>query len=158
MLFATWLMLVDQISVISVALGLVGVVLATLLFERLLLPAPGRRSLLDMWERTLALSRVLLLFSIEAFWASGKLAIIALKPKARFKPGVVRVPTTLSNQSAIIVLANLISLSPGTLTLDFDSEERCYYIHCIDVGDLHGGGDGRELIERFEEPLRRVFE
>jgi multicomponent Na+:H+ antiporter subunit E len=139
-------------------LGLVGIVFSTIIFGRVFLPGGKNRSVLDLLARGLALGCLIPVFLFEAMRAAVKLAFMAVQPRLCFQPGVVRVPTTLENSAAITLLANLITLSPGTLTLDFSFEERCYYIHCIDVRGLDGEAGRRALIARFEEPLRRIFE
>ena len=158
LLLGTWIVLVGQLSVPSLALGLLGCALATFIFGQLFLPGGGSQSLPDLLRRTSLLGCLFPIFLCEAFRSALKLAWMALQPKLSFQPGIVRVPTRLTSQSAITLLANLITLSPGTLTLDFDSEKRCYFIHCIDVRGLDGEAGRRALIARFEEPLRRIFE
>lgn len=158
LLMGTWLILVGRFSVPSLALGLVGIALATLVFGQVFLAGGKHRSVPDLLRRAFALACFAPVFLAEAFRAAVKVAYRAVQPRLSFQPGIVRVPTTLTNPSAITLLANLITLSPGTLTLDFDREEGCYYIHCIDVRDLDGEAGRRALIARYEEPLRRIFE
>ncbi len=158
LLFCTWLLLVGRLDLPAIALGLLGIVLATLLFGQMFLPGVSSHSVPDLLARAAALARLVPVFLWEAARAAVKLAYMALQPKLRFQPGIVRVPTTLENPAAITLLANLITLSPGTLTLDFDFDERCYYIHCIDVRRLAGKAGRRDLIVRYEAPLRRIFE
>ncbi len=158
LLLGMWIILVGRLSIPTLALGLVGIVLATHLFGQIFLHGVKSRSLPDLLARALAFLRLVPVFLLEAFRAAVNLVCMTLQPKLCFKPGVIRVPTTLKNPAAITLLANLVTLSPGTLTLDFDREEGCYYIHCIDVRDLDGEAGRRALIARYEEPLRRIFE
>lgn len=48
----------------------------------------------------------------------------------RIRPGIVRVPTGLKNDFGIALLANSITLTPGTLSVDVD-DKRNLYVHCI---------------------------
>lgn len=49
----------------------------------------------------------------------------------RFKPAIVKVDTGLKSETGTVVLANSITLTPGTLTVDMDSENHNLYIHCL---------------------------
>lgn len=158
LLIGMWMILAGRIGPASLALGVVGIVIATVVFGQIFLPGGRNRSLADLLARAFALGCLVPIFLFEALRAATKLAFMAMQPQLRFEPGVIRVPTTLKSRSAMTLLANLITLSPGTLTLDFSFEERCYYIHCIDIRNLHGEAGRRALIAQFEEPLRRVFE
>ncbi len=158
LLFATWILLTGRLSAASLALGLLGIVLATLLFGQMFLPGVSGHSVPDLMRRVVAVLGLVPMFLVQAARAAVKLAYMALQPKLGFQPGVVRVPTTLKSSAAITLLANLVTLSPGTLTLEVDYDERCYYIHCIDVRRLAGRTGRRDLIARYEAPLRRIFE
>ena len=50
-------------------------------------------------------------------------------------PGIVKIPTKLKGDYAQAMLANSITLTPGTITLDIIEEngETAYYVHCLDV-------------------------
>ncbi|HSV30860.1 MAG TPA: Na+/H+ antiporter subunit E [Atribacteraceae bacterium] len=60
-------------------------------------------------------------------------ALLVLKPRLVIKPGFVRIKTTLQEDSSIALLANSITLTPGTLTVDVDQSRKLIYIHCIVV-------------------------
>ena len=78
-----------------------------------------------------------------------------LNPKLPISPGIVRVKTKLKSRLGRIVLANSITLTPGTLTVETNGEN--YYIHWIDVsrGDVEGAT--REIVGKFEKYLEVIF-
>ncbi|MDZ7620240.1 MAG: Na+/H+ antiporter subunit E [Patescibacteria group bacterium] len=158
LLMGAWLIMVGQVGIPSLLLGLLAVILATTVFGKVFLPGASSHSVPDLLVRAVAICRLLPIFLLEALRAALSLAWMAVQPTLSFKSGIVCVPTTLKNRSAITLLANLITLSPGTLTIAFDFDEGCYYIHCIDVRGIDGEAGRRSLIARFEEPLRRIFE
>jgi len=51
----------------------------------------------------------------------------------KIRPGIVKVNIGLTNDISTTLLANSITLTPGTLTVDVDEEERALYIHWINV-------------------------
>ncbi len=79
-----------------------------------------------------------------------------LHPDMPIRPGIVKVRTELESEMAKTFLANSITLTPGTLTVDIDGAD--LYIHWINVV-----GEGVEehsalIVRRFERLLRRIFE
>jgi len=81
----------------------------------------------------------------------------ALHPKMPIKPGIVKIKTELKSESGITALANSITLTPGTLTVDL-TDDGYLYIHWINVksDDIE---QATELIaKRFEWFLKKIFE
>ena len=81
----------------------------------------------------------------------------ALHPQMPIRPGIVKIKTTLKTESGITALANSITLTPGTLTVDL-TDDGFLYIHWINVksDDIE---QATELIaKRFEWFLQRIFE
>ena len=96
-------------------------------------------------------------FFYEALIAALKVSRHVFERKPSFSPGIVKVKTKLTNVSAITILANLITLTPGTLTLDFDKSERAFYIHWIDVKTRKEAEASKAIIQRFERWLDVIF-
>ncbi|MBU6998713.1 MAG: Na+/H+ antiporter subunit E [Theionarchaea archaeon] len=74
-------------------------------------------------------------------------------------PGIVRIDTTLRSQTAVTALANIITLTPGTLTLDVKEtlEGNALYVHWIDVETLSTEEAGEIIKGGVDEWLRRFF-
>jgi multicomponent Na+:H+ antiporter subunit E len=72
-------------------------------------------------------------------------------------PGIVKVKTTLKNPAGRTMLANSITLTPGTLTVDITDDEYLY-IHWINVKSEDIEQASRDIVARFETFLRRIFE
>ena len=66
--------------------------------------------------------KYLIYFLWEVVKANVHVAYIVLHPKLPIKPGIVKIETKLTKESGITVLANSITLTPGTLTIDVDPE------------------------------------
>jgi multicomponent Na+:H+ antiporter subunit E len=84
----------------------------------------------------------------------------ALHPAMPIKPGIVKIKTTLKTDSGITALANSITLTPGTLTVDLDrSGGDCHlYIHWINVKSSDVEQATECIARRFEWFLRKIFE
>ena len=52
------------------------------------------------------------------------------------RPGVVAIPLDAETDAEITLLANLITLTPGTLSLDVSDDRRVLYIHAMYVDDV----------------------
>ena len=79
-------------------------------------------------------------------------------PKLPINPGIVKVRTTLKSDTGLTFLANSITLTPGTLSVDIDKEEGTLYVHWIDVKDKDVAGATEKIVKRFENILKRIFE
>ncbi|TVQ96068.1 MAG: hypothetical protein EA403_17080 [Spirochaetaceae bacterium] len=74
-------------------------------------------------------------FAWKVFTSAVNLAVLSFKPSLDFWPGIVKVKGGLRTLTATTLFANLITLTPGTLTMDYDPEEDDLYVHWIDVTD-----------------------
>ncbi len=98
------------------------------------------------------------LFLWEVFKANLDVAYRVSRPRMPIRPGIVRVKTTLVSDIALTFLANSITLTPGTLTVDVDREAGVLYVHWIDVKTENVNEATRMIVRRFEPILRRIFE
>lgn len=85
-------------------------------------------------------------------------ASMILKRNIQITPGVVAIPTHLKKRWEITLLANSITLTPGTFFLDMNEEEKVLYVHWISM-QAEGVADMRRIItESYEKILSKVFE
>ena len=76
-------------------------------------------------------------------------------------PGVIRVPVGLKGDYAQAMLANSITLTPGTITLDIAEDQEgqaYYYIHWIDVQSTDPDQAGEMIKGNLERGIRRIWE
>ncbi len=76
-----------------------------------------------------------LFFLSELIKANLRVAKIVLTPRPRIHPGVIAVPLDLETDVEITLLTNLLTLTPGTLSLDVSTDQRMLYVHTIDYSD-----------------------
>jgi multicomponent Na+:H+ antiporter subunit E len=74
------------------------------------------------------------------------------------RPGIVKVKTSLKSTEARTALANSITLTPGTFTVDLDDEEGALYVHWLAVKAEDEEEATREIVSRFEPLLARIFD
>lgn len=78
----------------------------------------------------------LLAFLREVVVANFDLAYRALAPGPPLHPEVIYVPLRVETDLGITSIANTITLTPGTVALDYDEERNAIYVHVIDERDL----------------------
>ncbi|MEW5817208.1 MAG: Na+/H+ antiporter subunit E, partial [Spirochaetota bacterium] len=80
-----------------------------------------------------------------------------LHPKLPIRPGIVKVKTKLKSESGKTALANSITLTPGTLTVDI-TDDGYLYIHWIYVKDTDIEKATEIIVRRFERFLEKIFD
>jgi multicomponent Na+:H+ antiporter subunit E len=73
-------------------------------------------------------------------------------------PGIVKVRTKLTTDTALTFLANSITLTPGTMSVDIDKDNGILYIHWIDVKTKDVESATRIIVDRFEKVLKKIFD
>lgn len=84
--------------------------------------------------RPVALLRFLGFFVVDLVRSSVQVAALVLTPRRALHQAVVAVPVRGASDALLTLLANAISLTPGTLTLEVDRPGSTLYVHVIDVG------------------------
>lgn len=75
------------------------------------------------------------LFIRELVVSTARVAWLVLTSGRSFTSGIIAFPLTTDRDIEITLLANLITLTPGTLSMDVSDDRRVLYIHAIDVPD-----------------------
>ena len=150
--FLVWLALVSSLAPPEVISGcIVALVISILgahLYARLGLPA-----------LTLKRAAFLLAYIGVLFWeiikANVDVAYRVLHPRIPIRPGIVVIRTSLKSNVAKLILANSITLTPGTFTLDVVDDQ--LLIHWIYVGATDVEGATQLIGKRFEKYLKPIF-
>jgi len=91
----------------------------------------------------------------ELIVSSLSVAAMVLRPGYQMRPGVVAVPIPGETELEIMLLANLITLTPGSLTLDVSSDKKHLYVHSIDMKDADSVRD--EIMYKLERHVMRIL-
>jgi len=95
------------------------------------------------------------LFFKELALSAIKVAILVVQPKMRLKPGIVAYPLSVTRDFEITLLANLITLTPGTLSVDVSADRRLLYVHALDCSNP--AAVKRDIANGFERRIREAF-
>jgi multicomponent Na+:H+ antiporter subunit E len=101
----------------------------------------------------------IVVFLYECLKANLDVAYRVLHPDLPIRPGTIRVKMGLKSDTGITFLANSVTLTPGTTTVDVDKAKGCLYVHWLYVQDGHDASNASlPVVEKFEKILRRIFE
>ncbi|MFZ5465802.1 MAG: Na+/H+ antiporter subunit E [Pseudomonadota bacterium] len=78
-----------------------------------------------------------------------------LGPVDALQPGFMHIPLDVQSPLAISLLANTISLTPGTVSCDLSPDRRSLLVHALHVTDVEA--EVRQIKTRYEQPLKEVF-
>lgn len=92
-------------------------------------------------------------FVWELLLSNFKIAVDVLRPQPRMRPGIFAYPLDAQTDGEITLLANIITLTPGTLSLDVSTDRKTLYIHGMYLEDPEAAR--RSIREGFE---RRVLD
>lgn len=85
--------------------------------------------------RVVAVVNLVYIFIKELFLSNIAVLKAVLRPKLNIKPGIFAFPTELKADWEITMLANLITLTPGTLVVDVSPDNKILYVHAMDISD-----------------------
>jgi len=107
------------------------------------------------FTRTFRIISLLLLFLYELINSAWKVAILVMSPKLDIKPGIFAFPLTLEKDMEIALLANMITLTPGTLSVDVSEDKKFIYVHAIDASDPEAAR--KDIADGFERKIMEAF-
>ena len=157
--FIVWLLLAwpfaeGQIDGQIVIAGLVASAIVAFLFHEVL---PEEHHVFVSPKRIFWFIIYLPVFFYYVIMANFDVVYRALHPKMPIKPGIVKVKTKLKSESGITALANSITLTPGTLTVDL-TDDGFLYVHWINVKSDETDRATELICRKFEFFLERIFE
>jgi len=105
--------------------------------------------------RSLRIVNLIFLFIYELIMSAVKVAWIVVQPRMPLSPGIIAYPLRVNRDFEITLLANLITLTPGTLSVDVSDDRQTLYIHAVDVPDPDQLK--RDIAEGFERKILEAF-
>jgi multicomponent Na+:H+ antiporter subunit E len=145
-LTVVWVALWGDLSVGNILAGmLLGLLLVTLV--------PPSRSMRP-FVRPAALLRLAVVFSWRIVAASAVVAWEVATPRNRINEGIVAVPISGGSDLVVTLVANAVSLTPGTLTLELDRPGNILYVHVLHLRDLESV---RRDVRSLEALVVRAF-
>jgi multicomponent Na+:H+ antiporter subunit E len=152
LLLGVWLILVWSVELPDIIAGVIIALILSLLFHRVF-----EADLLSILNpvRLFWLIVYIPIFFYHMIVANFDVAYRVINPGLPIKPGIVKVKTKLKTNIGKTMLANSITLTPGTLTVDIDGDY--LFIHWINVTSDDVEGATESIVNRFEKYLKRIF-
>ena len=94
-------------------------------------------------------------FFSELVKSNFRLAAIVVSPRLPINPGIVKVRTRLKSRMGRLMLANSITLTPGTLTVELDGE--WLYVHWVDIESEDVEAATASIVAGFERYLEVLY-
>ena len=151
--FAVWLLLTWTTNVQNLIVGGVVSLIVGLIFGNLFIEAPAKVFQFGRWFWFILYIPV---FTWEMAKANFDVAYRVLHPKMPITPGIVKVKTKLKSEMGKVFLANSITLTPGTFTIDLKDD--ILYIHWINVRYKDIDEATKDIVGRFEKYLIKIFD
>ena len=149
MILAGWLLLQGSLAPVHWLWGLLlGLLLPWIVHDYIDLPTARLRSL-----RTIPVLALRVLWDIVR--ANLTVARLVLDPRRTPAPAWVRVEHALEDPRAVMLLAAIITMTPGTVSCVVDEQRRSILVHALDAPDA--AAVAAEIRERYELPLKEIF-
>lgn len=154
-----WFLFTGAFSLPVIGLGIIISVIVAFLFGDMTFRflSQHKPSFFMIFKKVYFFLLVIGAFIYDAYISAIKVSLHAFELNPSFSPGIVKIKTHLKNIAAISILANLITLTPGTLVLDFDVLDRNFYIHWIDVKTEEEAEIKKQIIGKHEKWIFNIF-
>jgi multicomponent Na+:H+ antiporter subunit E len=151
LLAATWAALTDSFSLVGLAVGFVLGYVALWFTQPIFGGGPS-----PYFGRVWNALRLLVYFHSELIKSSIDVAWDVITPSHRSQPRLIEMPLDLKSDAGILMVTNLISLTPGTLSVDVSEDRSTLLVHAMFVDDTDALV--RDLKGGMERMVREVFE
>ncbi|SHG74777.1 Na+/H+ antiporter subunit E [Marivita hallyeonensis] len=128
MLAVAWVAFTGTVSLSSLIVGFVIGYAALWLIQPLIGASTYHR-------RVYAWLKLIVMFHYELIVSSLAVAADVLTPKHRARPAIIEMPLDVKSDAGILLVTNLISLTPGTLSLDVSEDRKTLLIHAMFADD-----------------------
>ena len=152
--FIVWVLLTWSLDIQIVIAGLIASAIVAILFHEIL---PKEHHVFISPVRVFWFLVYVPVFFYYVMKANLDVVYRALHPKMPIRPGIVKIKTSLKTESGITALANSITLTPGTLTVDL-TDDGFLYVHWINVKSDDIEEATKLIARKFEWFLARIFE
>jgi len=150
---AFWLLLTFKVTISNLVVGSAASLICTLIFAKYYFTSVGKFLQPRRWFWLLV---YLVVFIWSCVKANFDVAYRVLHPRMPIKPGIVKVKTTLKSEFAKMLLANSITMTPGTLTVDIIGDD--YFIHWIYIRSQDPQTYTRMITGVFEKYIKKIVE
>lgn len=145
-----WAAITDSFTMLNFLFGL-SIAVAALYVMRYRIAGPR------IFRRLGRMASLAALFFYELVLSAFRVAALVMRPNlyAYLKPGIVAFPLKVETDIEIALLANLITLTPGTLSVDVSDDRKVLFVHALAVPERDQLIS--DIAEGFEAKIHEVF-
>ena len=141
LLALTWAALAGPLTWSNILIGFILAYLVLFIAQRSVDASRYFRKL----ERVL---RFAVFYLRDLILANLRVAYDVMRPTQRMRPGVLAIPLDAKTDVEITLLANLLTFTPGSVSLDVSSDRRFLYLHAMYIDD----------VEKYRESVKNTIE
>ncbi|MBN1348083.1 Na+/H+ antiporter subunit E [candidate division KSB1 bacterium] len=104
--------------------------------------------------RLLLVVKLILKFLVEVLKANIAVLKLIYRPKLDLEPGIIDYPLRVKTDFQIVLLANMITLTPGTLSIDISPDKKHLYIHCLHIDEIEQSK--QDIQNNLENPILAI--
>ncbi|MEL6585433.1 MAG: Na+/H+ antiporter subunit E [Pseudomonadota bacterium] len=139
-----WAALTNSFTLPGLAIGMIIGFLALWVIQPLFEDRGG-----GYFVRVWRWGKLLVLFHYELIVSSLSVAWDVLTPRHRARPGIIAVPLRAKGEAEVLLVTNLISLTPGTLSLDVTEDCNTLFVHAMFADDAE------KIVSEIENGMER---
>ena len=148
-----WLLLTFNLTTPNIIVGIIAALVTSILFGRYFVTSISK---LLQPQRYFWFIVYLIIFIWECLKANIEVAYRVLHPAMPIKPGIVKIKIDLKTDIAKTTLANSITMTPGTITVDIIDDY--IYVHWIYISTDDPEEYSQKVSGRFEKYIKKIFE
>jgi multicomponent Na+:H+ antiporter subunit E len=107
------------------------------------------------FEKPWMLLKFLTFFTREIVKCNLRVAYDVITPRNHMKPAIVAIPLEVTRDAEIALLANMLTLTPGTCSIDVSSDRRTLYVHAMYAPDPDALR--RDIKQRYEKRVKELL-
>ncbi|OXS99466.1 Na+/H+ antiporter subunit E [Notoacmeibacter marinus] len=111
---------------------------------------------LGYFRRLWRIGTLMLVFLRELLFSAWRVAALVLTPRLDVQPGIFAYPLRVRSDMQITLLANMITLTPGTLSVDISEDHSTLWVHALDCSDPEA--TRQDIARMFERRIMEAFE
>lgn len=143
-----WVVITGSFTIINLVFGFVLGALALFLIRN---QVGGSGYMQRGW----LITKLILFFLLELLKSAWRVGTLVLYPRMNIKPGIFAYHLRATSDFEITLLANMITLTPGTLSVDVSEDRSTLYVHALDCSDPQAAR--ADIAQGFERMIMEAF-
>lgn len=155
-LYVLYLVFAGVVTLTDIILGYIAALITAAITSEILVRE--KEKLIQLKRLAYLVKYFLLYITVIEYKAHVDVIRRVFHPKMPINPGIIRIPYHVESDYALVTIANSITNTPGTVTVDIDKEEKKLFVHWIDVKGIEEQFCYETISKTFEEYAKKIFD